>query len=72
MDMDYFTATRLCYDQDVDMDDDSHLEKYFQNYVPLSNLPTPPLSSATSSPIDDIGGTKQSYTTGELHWESLS
>ena len=35
---------------DIDMDDDASLDEYFDNYVPLSNLPTPPPSSISNSP----------------------
>jgi hypothetical protein len=45
-DMDYFNSKRrrVC----VDDDDEEGLEEYFATYVPLSNLPTPPMSSASS------------------------
>jgi hypothetical protein len=33
---------------------DVDIEEYFEKrYVPLSNLPTPPISSAVSSPIEE-------------------
>jgi hypothetical protein len=56
--MDYFSkhtyslpppaATPLI--MDIDMDDDESLDEYFDNYVPLSNLPTPPPLSISNSP----------------------
>jgi hypothetical protein len=71
MDMDYFRSTDLRYNQDnMEMDDDSSLEEYFQNYVPLSNLPTPPPSSATSSPREDNLDTKESYMMGKFRFFS--
>jgi hypothetical protein len=46
------------------MDDDHALDEYFQNYVPISNLPTPPPASATSSPIEDNLDLVESCITG--------
>ena len=34
------------------MDDDLDLEAYFANYVPLSNLPTPPPTTPRAPPPD--------------------
>jgi hypothetical protein len=48
--MDYFNSKQ----QRISVDEDAELDEYFATYVPLSNLPTPPVSSA-SSPIADLG-----------------
>jgi hypothetical protein len=58
--MDYFTqqfynpsaSTTPGSSVEIDMDDDASLEDYFDNYVPLSNLPTPPPSAYVHSAPD--------------------
>jgi hypothetical protein len=51
--MNYFSSHNSLYQGTNTMEEDQDLDQYFDNYVPLSNLPTPPLSSAPISPADD-------------------
>jgi hypothetical protein len=49
--MDYFSVKRRR--GSIDEEEEKELEEYFNtSYVPLSNLPTPPMSSACSPIID--------------------
>jgi hypothetical protein len=48
--LDYFDSKRRRVFVDDEDEDEDALKQYFATYDPISNLPTPPLSS-TSSPI---------------------
>jgi hypothetical protein len=56
---DYFTrqhglnAHAAVQDTDDFSDDESSLDEYFDNYVPLSSLPTPPLSTTAPTPLEE-------------------
>lgn len=51
--MDYFTNDHVTYTTNT-MNDEENLEHFYENYVPLSNLPTPPLSSAATPAEDEF------------------
>ncbi|KAF2667167.1 hypothetical protein BT63DRAFT_458131 [Microthyrium microscopicum] len=52
--MDYFTDNHNSFARST-MSDEDNLEHYFANYKPLSNLPTPPLTAASTPPEADFG-----------------
>jgi len=61
---DYF-ASRHTVIQDIDMSDDESLDEYFDNYVPLSSLPTPPLSSTAPTPTEETFGEADPLVLGQ-------
>jgi hypothetical protein len=61
--MDYFNSKH----RQVSLDEEAELDEYFATYVPLSNLPTPPLSSTSSS----IAGLGHPIATSEFTGTSL-
>jgi hypothetical protein len=65
------SSPRRCYIDRAEMEDDYDLDEYFQNYVPISNLPTPPPVSATSSPIEDNLDLMESCITGKSSQKRL-
>jgi hypothetical protein len=64
--MDYFSVKRRRVS--IDEDEEKELEEYFNtSYVPLSNLPTPPMSSACSPIIDPQISPLGSNLSGECY-----
>jgi len=62
--MDYFSVKRRKVS--IDEDEEQKLEEYFATYVPLSNLPTPPLSSASSPSMNPRVPTGRSDLIGKV------